>query len=100
MDKLEIPVGDEQLPSKEEKHFYRTIFKIEVLSDELVGELDLEQINYAITDGHCSGDITIESQLEISPKQMAELLIAQGSDPEFLGLDNQGNETNAYDDSM
>jgi hypothetical protein len=75
------------------KKFYRTVMQVEILSeDEPYGEgVSLEEINYAITEGHCSGVIKCESSLEVTPKQMASLLIAQGSDPEFMQLDKNGN---------
>jgi hypothetical protein len=93
----EIPMGDEQLPPVKQPQFYRTVFKIEVLSEHWADEKDwvsnyaLEQIHYAITEGHCSGLMTVESELEVTPKQMAQLLKAQGSDTSFFMLDEQGN---------
>ena len=93
----EIPVGDEQLPPIAQPKFYRTVFKVEVLSEHWsndkgwISNLDLEQINYAITKGHCSGLVTVESELEVTPQQMAKLLKAQGSDTSFFMLDEQGN---------
>jgi hypothetical protein len=92
-----IPVGDEQLPPVKQPQFYRTVFIVEVLSEhwadekDWVSNYDLEQINHAITEGHCSGLVTVESELEVTPKQMAQLLKAQGSDASFFMLDEQGN---------
>jgi len=93
----EIPVGDEQETPKEQPTYYRTVFKVEVLSEhwadekDWISNYDLEQINYAITEGHCSGLVTVESELEVTPKQMAQLLKAQDSDTSFFMLDEQGN---------
>lgn len=74
------------------RKFYRTIVSIEILSeDEPYGEgQTLADIDYAITEGHCSGKITTESTLEVTPQQMVALLLAQGSDPSFLMLNKNG----------
>ena len=76
------------------RDFYKTVFRIEVLSEEEpIGEdVDLATINYLITDGHCSGIVTRDSPEKMSAPEMARLLLAQGSDPEFFRLDEQGNE--------
>jgi len=92
----EIPVGDEQEPPEEQPKFYRTVFKVEVLSevyegDQMVSTLSLKEIDYEITDGHCSGRRTVESELEVTPRQMAQLLKSQGSDTSFFMLDEEGN---------
>lgn len=73
---------------------FKTVFKIEVLSEEQLADgIDLEQIAYQITDGPCSGLVTIESCDEVSTVEMAQLLLAQGSDPGFFMLDEDGNYT-------
>jgi hypothetical protein len=66
--------------------FYKTVISIEILSDELYPDcVTLEQINYDITEGHCSGRLLTEvHNEELTKEQMAEALIAQGSDPSFL----------------
>jgi hypothetical protein len=76
--------------------FYKTIIQIEILSeDEPYGEgQTLGDINYAITEGHCSGKITTISQDEVHASTMAQLLIAQGSDPEFFMIDKNGEPIN------
>lgn len=64
---------------------YRTVFQIEVLSrGPYDPNEDLEQINYDIVEGSCSGQVTKISSEAVTPEQMAELLTAQGSDPSFL----------------
>jgi hypothetical protein len=72
------------------KKFYRTVIEVEVLSEELDDFNTLEDVHYAITQGHCSGEWDVKSQGEVTPKRMAKLLLAQGSDPEFFGLDEKG----------
>jgi len=76
------------------RKFYRTVVSIEILSeDEPYGDgRTLEDIGYAITEGHCSGKITTASEAEVTAPEMAKLLVAQGSDPEFFQLDENGNE--------
>jgi hypothetical protein len=72
--------------------YWRTILKAEVLSEgknppDFGG--DLNAVNSAITDGECSGIVT-EETVEITPQEMAQSLMVQGSDPGFLGLSDDG----------
>lgn len=64
----------------------RTVVQIEILSDEdePIGDLPLGTIIYQITEGGWSGEQSIVSDEEVTPERMSELLIAQGSDPDFL----------------
>ena len=64
--------------------FYRTIIQIEVLSKDPFECTDLSEINYAITEGDCSGKVEIIQSEKVPPEKMAELLKSQGSDPNFL----------------
>jgi len=75
--------------------FYRTVLKIEVLSEEPLahGDMSLSDIDYAITEGHCSGVVTLDTEEEVDGPTMARLLIAQGSDPGFFGLTESGEES-------
>jgi hypothetical protein len=76
--------------------FYRTLVQVEVLSEEPMEDTDvhdLAMLNCAITDGDCSGEVKIVSREEKSGKEMAELLMAQGSDPGFFNIDAEGNDT-------
>lgn len=74
------------------KKLFRQVFEIEVLSEEEPLEtLDLKVIDYEITDGHSSGVVKEAVREEVTQEKMRELLIAQGSDPEFLlGGDEDG----------
>jgi hypothetical protein len=74
---------------------YRTVIEVEVLSEKPLEEFDAfdpERLGYMICERDCSGKIicTHGSQ-ELNGKQMAEALIEQDFDPEFFGLDAQGN---------
>ena len=66
--------------------FYRTVIKIEVLSDEEVSFADLDGV-IAASDDDCSVSWEEESQEEVSEEEMRELLTNQGSDPEFFDLE-------------
>jgi hypothetical protein len=63
---------------------YKTLYTIEVLSDEPLGEVNLGELQYEITEGHCSGVFREKSRDELTEYEMAKALIRQGSDPEFL----------------
>ena len=67
------------------KKYYRTVYKFEVLSDEPMSDIiDLDTIHYEVTEGHCSG-MFLDSEVEECDKErITELLKNQGSDPTFL----------------
>jgi hypothetical protein len=77
-----------------DRKYFRTIVQVEVLSQD--GPWDgpetheLGALNYAITEGDCSGAVTVISTEELSGPEAARALMAQGSDPEFFGLDHFG----------
>jgi len=64
--------------------YYRTIYRIEVLSCEPLGSVSLEDIAYLVTEGPCSGQFLETVEETVSPEAMSELLINQGSDPAFF----------------
>lgn len=76
-----------------ERKFYKTVYKIEVLSEEPMGYCEsLSNIEYEITEGQCSGIFTEEEIIELTPQEMVVELESQGSDPEFFRLDKEGND--------
>jgi hypothetical protein len=73
--------------------FYRTVFRIEVLSEgPLPEDISLEDVAYEIMDGDYSGNIKRVSEDEVDGPTMARLLREQGSDPEFFRLTDDGQE--------
>lgn len=75
------------------RKFYRTIIQIEILSDEPYEGDTLDMVQYDITEGHCSGQISdVVRNEEQDGKAMAKLLEEQRSDPEFFQLDSDGND--------
>lgn len=73
--------------------FHRTVYQVEVLSEEpLDPDLSLEDIAYAITEGHCSGDYQCTVAEEVDGPAMAALLRKQRSDTEFFGLTHDGRD--------
>lgn len=83
----EIPLTDEQLPAPPTK-FWKTTITYEVLTE---GEKPPEynnaaEVNYDIEDGDASGQRTVNTAIELTPQEMADALVAQGSDPTFLGI--------------
>jgi hypothetical protein len=77
------------VPSK--RKFFKTVFKVIVLSEDALVNASLAEVAYMITEGDCSGDVSTESTEELTAKQAAEELQAQGSSPEFFMLDEDGN---------
>lgn len=79
------------MPSK--RKFYRCVYKIEILSEEPIREdLDLQQINYIITEGECSGVVEAGEEQEVDGPAMAKMLMEQQSDPSFFGLSEDGED--------
>jgi len=72
------------------KKFFKTTIQIEILSEVKYNSTDLEQIKYDITEGHCSGVVDVKGYEELTPAQAAKALRAQGSDPEFFNLNDEG----------
>lgn len=75
------------------RKFYKTIVKVEILSEEPFQWDTLEDVNYAITThGGCSGVAEDKGTKILNGKQIASALLKQGSDPEFFGVDEKGND--------
>ena len=64
--------------------FYRTEFKVVLLSDRPMANLDIRQIAMEMTTGDASGELKCVSAEEVPRDKISEMLIAQGSDPSFL----------------
>jgi hypothetical protein len=75
------------------RKFYRTLITVEVLSEDPYQFESLSELAYDVDEGECSGKTTIEKTEEIDGETMALLLMAQGSDPEFFRIDDEGNDT-------
>lgn len=75
------------------RKFYKTTFRIEVLSEgELPDFATLGRIEEAFTTGDCSGVWTEELTQPLTPREAAQALLDQGSDPGFFQLDDDGND--------
>ncbi len=74
------------------RNFYRTVITVEVLSEEPFEFRNLKDVHYAITDGDCSGSYGTTSVETADGRRMAELLLNQGSDPDFFGLTEAGED--------
>lgn len=78
---------------KNKNKYYRTTVTVTVLSEEpFTTTPELNELHYAITDGDCSGDISITKQETLNGKQIAKALQDQGSDPGFFNLTDEGEE--------
>lgn len=76
------------------RKFYRTVYTLEVLSEEPVPDMaSLDDLHYQTQFGEYSGITHRESSEEVGGATMADLLLKQGSEPGFFKLDEQGNDT-------
>lgn len=85
--------------------FYRYVVQVEVLADRELDDdtlTNLHHLNYEIMEGQSSGRTRVIDQEEVPPHLMAQLLISQGSDPEFFRIDEFGNpvDDQEYDDAL
>jgi hypothetical protein len=71
-----------------EKKFFKTMIQIEVLSEFApVSDLcPMDRLCWEMTKGAWSGVKDIISVEQLTPSEMVDALIAQGSDPEFFNL--------------
>ena len=76
------------------RRYFKTIVKIEVLSEEapVPEDLDLGEISEEITVGPWSGGGIQLEVIELTAKQAVEELMKQGSDPSFFRLNDDGTE--------
>jgi len=75
------------------RKFFKATFKVEVLSEEpLTGSESLADLSYMTIEGDCSGAHELIKQDTLNGKQAAKALQAQGSDPEFFQIDENGND--------
>lgn len=82
-----------------EKKLYRTVIRFEVLSDEPIdiANMNLSNIVNETIFGGWSGNVQIKTENEVIRGRDAVLCVLEhGTDPEFFGMDNDGNETD-YD---
>ena len=74
------------------RKFYKHIVTVEIISERPAVSYDLADIAYAISEGEDSGVWNVTSSKALNGKQAAKELVKQGSDPEFFGIDENGND--------
>lgn len=79
---------------KEERKFYKTILTVTILSEDpldLMGFSNpIQEADYITNEGQGIGYIDHEEN-EISAEECVKLAYAFGSEPEFFGMDRNGN---------
>jgi hypothetical protein len=79
--------------ARKKRSFYVTKFVVTVLSEyRLTDGVELSAVDYAISDGDCSGEVEQFASKKVSAKVMAKLLKKQGSDPGFFQLTKDGKD--------
>ena len=77
------------------KKIYKTIITVEVFSDEPIDEISLADVVYEITDGEWVGNVTYAyKNIELTGDKAVKEIKGVGSDPDFFGMDDLGNEIN------
>jgi hypothetical protein len=73
------------------KKYYKTEFKLIILSEEDISNIDLEDIAREVNETSVLHTFDVSSVQELTPKEAADNLIDAGSQPEFFRLDKDGN---------
>lgn len=84
-----------------EKKIYRTLVTIEVLSEEPIEEsMSLDDIEYECNSGSFSGvhDWKVRNE-ELVGQAAVDAVLAQGTSPDFFGMDENGNDISDEDES-
>ena len=68
----------------------KTTIKLEILSEESIVGCNLRRIAHEITSGGWSGDWNVEKTEDLYGKDAANAIIAQGSEPEFFAITEDG----------
>lgn len=79
------------------KTLYRSVIQLEILSEEPIESMSLEEIAEECVNGSFSGvhEFKVQNQV-VKGIKAARLTIAQGSNTEFFGMDDKGNELDEY----
>lgn len=76
-----------------ERTFYRTVYTITIISERPAdGYESLADLEAEFTNGGFSAEVEAGESEEITPKEAAEALMDQGSDPAFFELDERGRD--------
>lgn len=78
----------------EPRKFYKNRIIVEVLSEDepLDSNMEMTEVVHAYTEGDCSGQVTWEDPVLLTPAEAAKALEDQGSDPGFFQLTADGKE--------
>lgn len=74
------------------RKFFATTLQVTVLSEEPFEWATLADVDSAITDGGCSGEVKRMGNRLLDGKQAAQALLAQGSAPSFFRLTDTGED--------
>lgn len=76
------------------RKFYKTIFALEVLSEDPIPDSSLEEILEECTNGSYSGDVKQGKTFILNGLMAAKALQRQNSDPGFFQLTETGEDVN------
>lgn len=81
------------------RKFHYTELRVQIISEEPISQdADLSDIHYLTTEGGASGKVETVKEEEVDAPKAAEILLDQSSDPNFFGLDDEGNDIDEDDD--
>ena len=74
------------------KQLHRTIIQVEVLSDGYFDFSNLAQLSHDSMYGDISSVSEVKETSILQGDEAVAAVVAQGSDPEFFGMDDEGND--------
>jgi hypothetical protein len=79
--------------NKSKRLFHKRVIRVTILSEEpLDDNMTLSDVEDAIITGDCSGEVNWGNDLVLDSKRTVRALKAQGSDPGFFQLNDDGSD--------
>lgn len=69
--------------------YYVTTMTVRVLAEDAPWDGGLRWLSHDVTEGEYVGDVLAEETHEVSAKEIAEMLVAAGSEPGFFGIEEE-----------
>lgn len=87
-----VEISTKLPPRMSERKFHRTLFTVEVLSEEPIPEMELKDVLHRMDADDFVGIWSREGEMELNAHQVARFLYQYGSEPEFFQLTSVGEE--------
>ena len=93
-----VEISTKLPPRMSERKFHRTLFTVEVLSEEPIPEMELKDVLHRMDVDDFVGIWNREAAMELNANQVALYLYQYGSEPGFFQLTSVGEELHTKED--